>query len=75
MYIEKDLNTILENLNSRKTESKTQRNSLSIWLSSHRSNVRQNFLRKQLNALTVIIFLPFVIGCSDFFLRKSTLKN
>ena len=75
MYIEKDLNTILENLNSRKTESKTQRNSLSIWLSSHRSNVRQNFLRKQLNALTVIIFLPFVIGCSDFFLRKSTLKT
>ena len=75
MYIEKDLNTLLENVNSRKAENEAQTNTLHKWLSRHRSNVRHHFLRKQFNALPVFIFLPFVVGCSDFFLKKATLQN
>ena len=65
MYIENDLNTLLENVNSRKAENEAQTNTLHKWLSRHRSNVRHHFLRKQFNALPVFIFLPFVCFYSD----------
>lgn len=83
MPIEKDLKNTIETFNSTSdktgvlstVEKKKNFFNMKKLLSTHRFQSRKNFLLKPINLATVLTFLPFAFGFTEFAFKKCTREN